>query len=117
MKVAASQHAQYNPHALLQKPVTVEEVVNSRMLSDPLHLLDTCVVTDSGGAVILASNHLAVADSFYKPLVVNRRITFLAKAEYVRGSGVGKRRVQGRRRKARYSLKRKPPPRKSASCA
>ena len=34
------------------------------------------------GAVILASNHLAVADSFYLPLVVRRRITFLAKAEY-----------------------------------
>jgi 1-acyl-sn-glycerol-3-phosphate acyltransferase len=40
------------------------------------------------GAVILASNHLAVADSFYKPLVVNRRITFLAKAEYFTGTGI-----------------------------
>ena len=37
VKVAASQHAQHNPHALLQKPVTVEDVVNSPMLSDPLH--------------------------------------------------------------------------------
>lgn len=40
------------------------------------------------GAVILASNHLAVADSFYKPLVVRRRITFLAKAEYFTGTGI-----------------------------
>jgi 1-acyl-sn-glycerol-3-phosphate acyltransferase len=40
------------------------------------------------GAVILASNHLAVADSFYKPLVVSRRITFLAKAEYFTGTGI-----------------------------
>ncbi|MEE9244221.1 MAG: lysophospholipid acyltransferase family protein [Mycobacterium sp.] len=40
------------------------------------------------GAVILASNHLAVADSFYLPLVVSRRITFLAKAEYFTGSGI-----------------------------
>jgi 1-acyl-sn-glycerol-3-phosphate acyltransferase len=40
------------------------------------------------GAVILASNHLAVADSFYLPLVVTRRITFLAKAEYFTGTGV-----------------------------
>lgn len=39
-------------------------------------------------AVILASNHLAVADSFYLPLVVNRRITFLAKAEYFTGTGI-----------------------------
>ena len=40
------------------------------------------------GAVILASNHLAVADSFYLPLVVRRRITFLAKAEYFTGTGI-----------------------------
>ena len=39
------------------------------------------------GPAILASNHLAVADSFYKPLVVRRRITFLAKAEYFTGTG------------------------------
>lgn len=44
-------------------------------------------VPDSG-AVILASNHLAVADSFYLPLVVKRRITFLAKAEYFTGTGL-----------------------------
>ncbi|MHA3021071.1 lysophospholipid acyltransferase family protein [Mycobacterium sp. BMJ-28] len=43
-------------------------------------------VPDSG-AVILASNHLAVADSFYLPLALRRRITFLAKAEYFTGTG------------------------------
>jgi len=40
------------------------------------------------GPMILASNHLAVADSFYLPLVVKRRITFLAKAEYFTGTGL-----------------------------
>jgi 1-acyl-sn-glycerol-3-phosphate acyltransferase len=40
------------------------------------------------GPAILASNHLAVADSFYLPLVVRRRITFLAKAEYFTGKGI-----------------------------
>ena len=44
-------------------------------------------VPDDGPA-ILASNHLAVADSFYLPLVVRRRITFLAKQEYFTGSGL-----------------------------
>jgi 1-acyl-sn-glycerol-3-phosphate acyltransferase len=44
-------------------------------------------IPDSGPA-ILASNHLAVADSFYLPLVVKRRITFLAKAEYFSGTGL-----------------------------
>ncbi|OBB36808.1 MULTISPECIES: lysophospholipid acyltransferase family protein [unclassified Mycobacterium] len=42
----------------------------------------------ASGAAILASNHLAVADSFYLPLVVSRRITFLAKAEYFTGTGL-----------------------------
>ncbi len=40
------------------------------------------------GPAILASNHLAVADSFYLPLVVRRRITFLAKSEYFTGKGL-----------------------------
>src|SRR5687767_11293084 len=38
-------------------------------------------VPDEGGA-ILAGNHLAVCDSFFLPLVLRRRITFVAKAEY-----------------------------------
>lgn len=40
------------------------------------------------GAAILASNHLAVADSFFLPLMVSRRVTFLAKREYFTGRGV-----------------------------
>ncbi len=40
------------------------------------------------GPVILASNHLAVADSFYLPLAVRPRITFLAKSEYFTGTGI-----------------------------
>ncbi|HEX5810600.1 MAG TPA: lysophospholipid acyltransferase family protein [Pseudonocardia sp.] len=40
------------------------------------------------GAAILASNHLAVADSFVLPLLVRRRITFLAKREYFTQPGL-----------------------------
>src|SRR5688572_25616619 len=40
VKVAASHHAQHNPHAMLREIVTVEEVVNSPMIADPLHRLD-----------------------------------------------------------------------------
>src|SRR5262249_34041881 len=53
IKVAASHHAQWNEHAFLRDVVTVEDVVNSRMIADPLHLLDCCVVTDGGGALIV----------------------------------------------------------------
>ncbi|MGH3977960.1 MAG: lysophospholipid acyltransferase family protein [Pseudonocardiaceae bacterium] len=42
----------------------------------------------SEGGAILASNHLAVADSFFLPLVVRRRVTFLAKREYFTGRGL-----------------------------
>ena len=59
IKVAASHHAQWNPHAFLKDVVTVEQVVNSRMISDPLHLLDCCVVTDGGGALIVTSPQVA----------------------------------------------------------
>ena len=59
IKVAASHHAQYNPNALLQAVVTVEEVLNSPMIATPLHRLDCCVVTDGGGALIVTSADVA----------------------------------------------------------
>ena len=67
IKVAASHHAQYNPNAFLKDVVTVEDVVNSRMIADPLHLLDCCVVTDGGGALIVTSPE--VAKSLKRPKV------------------------------------------------
>src|SRR6201989_1711078 len=51
IKVAASHHAQYNPHAMLPEVVTVEDVLNSPMISDPLHRLACCGITAGGGAV------------------------------------------------------------------
>jgi acetyl-CoA C-acetyltransferase len=59
VKVAASLHAQHNPNALLRTPVTVEEVLESPMVSSPLHRLDCCVVTDGGGAVVVVSPEVA----------------------------------------------------------
>ncbi|MFP6699202.1 MAG: thiolase domain-containing protein, partial [Alphaproteobacteria bacterium] len=59
IKVAASHHAQHNEHAMLRKVVTVEDVVNSPMISDPLHRLDCCVVSDGGGAIMMVSPEIA----------------------------------------------------------
>jgi len=59
VKVAASHHAQYNEHAMLRDVVTVEDVVNSPMIADPLHRLDCCVISDGGGAIILARPEIA----------------------------------------------------------
>jgi acetyl-CoA C-acetyltransferase len=61
IKVAASQHAQHNPRALLRDVVTVEEVVGSPMVADPLHRLDCCVITDGGGAIVVTRPEVAKA--------------------------------------------------------
>jgi acetyl-CoA C-acetyltransferase len=67
IKVAASHHAQHNPHAMLPNVVTVEEVVNSPMIADPLHRLDCCVISDGGGAIVVT--HPDVAKSLKRPRV------------------------------------------------
>jgi acetyl-CoA C-acetyltransferase len=67
IKVAASHHAQHNPHAMLREVVTVKEVVDSPMIADPLHRLDCCVVSDGGGALIVTRPE--IARSLGKPAV------------------------------------------------
>ena len=53
--VAVRAHAALNPHARYRDPLTVDDVVGSRMIADPLHLLDCCAITDGGGAVIVTT--------------------------------------------------------------
>src|SRR6201987_395216 len=67
VKVAASHHAQHNPHAMLPEVVTIEDVLNSPMIADPLHRLDCCVISDGGGAIVLANPE--VAESLKRPKV------------------------------------------------
>ena len=67
VKVAASHHAQHNANAVLRDVVTVKEVVDSPMIADPLHRLDCCVVSDGGGALIVARPE--IAKKLKRPLV------------------------------------------------
>ena len=83
IKVAASQHAQHNPNALLRNVVTVEEVIESPVIADPLHRLDCCIVTDGGGAVVLTTPEIAA--SLDRPSV-----RVLGAGEAVQGIGGGK---------------------------
>ena len=53
--VAARAHAALNPSAQMRDPITVDDVMNSRMIADPLRLLDCSLVSDGGSAVILTS--------------------------------------------------------------
>lgn len=56
-KVAVKSHANamLNPYAHFHKPVTVEEVLNSPTISDPITLYQCCPNTDGAGAAIIAS--------------------------------------------------------------
>lgn len=67
IKVAASHHAQWNEHAMLRKVVTVQDVLDSPMVADPLHRLDCCVISDGGGALIVTRRE--IARSLRRPLV------------------------------------------------
>jgi acetyl-CoA acetyltransferase len=53
--VAARQWAQLNPAAWEKKPLTIEDVLKSRMISHPLSVRDCCLVTDGGGAIVMTS--------------------------------------------------------------
>jgi acetyl-CoA C-acetyltransferase len=55
IRVAAAHNAQYNPNAMYRNPIRIEDVLNSRMIADPLHLLDCCVISDGGGAAVVIS--------------------------------------------------------------
>ena len=55
VKATHSKHASQNPKALYKERVTVEEVLSSRWIVKPLHLLDCCVETDNATALIVTS--------------------------------------------------------------
>lgn len=57
--VAARLHARHNPSARYQDPITVDDVINSRLVADPLHKLDCCATTDGGGAIIVTTGERA----------------------------------------------------------
>ena len=67
--VSARQHAALNSNAQMQEIISVDDVLSSRMIADPLHLLDCSLVSDGGAAVILTSADRA-ADFPHDPVYV-----------------------------------------------
>ena len=68
ISTATRYHAMRNPEAVQAmedlefldiRETTIEDVVNSRMIADPLHLLECCMISDGGGAVVVASPEVA----------------------------------------------------------
>ena len=68
ISVATRAHAVRNPDAVRAMTdlgfvgtgeISVEDVLDSRMIADPLHLLDSCMISDGGGAVVIAARDVA----------------------------------------------------------
>ena len=59
VKVKNARHGLNNPNARYRKETSVEEVVGSAVVADPLHLLDICATSDGGAAVVLVSDKFA----------------------------------------------------------
>jgi acetyl-CoA acetyltransferase len=62
-------HASTNPQAQERQPITVEDVLSSRLVADPLHKLDCCVISDGGGACVLTTAERA-ADLKAAPIYI-----------------------------------------------
>ena len=59
VKAIHSEHASNNPKAYYKNRVTVDDVLSSRMICKPLHLLDCCVETDNAAAIVVTSTDRA----------------------------------------------------------
>jgi acetyl-CoA acetyltransferase len=57
--VGVREYAGLNPLAQYRDPITVDDVLSSRMIADPLHKLDCCVISDGGGAFIMTTRERA----------------------------------------------------------
>jgi acetyl-CoA acetyltransferase len=57
--VGVREYAGLNPSAQYRDPITVGDVLSSRMIADPLHKLDCCVISDGGGAFIMTTRERA----------------------------------------------------------
>jgi len=67
--VATRRWAERNPRAMMRDPLTVQDVLDSRVIAWPVHLLECCLVTDGGGALVVVAAERA-KDFPKKPVYV-----------------------------------------------
>lgn len=67
--VTMRHHASFNPMAQYRDPITVDDVLSSRLVADPLHKLDCCVISDGGAACVVTTAERA-ADLRKAPVYV-----------------------------------------------
>ena len=71
VKVKNARHGLENPNARYRKEVSVEDVMTSAVVSDPLHLLDICATSDGGAAVLVTSTDYARRHGIADPVRIN----------------------------------------------
>jgi acetyl-CoA acetyltransferase len=71
VKVKNARHGLVNPNARYRKEVSVEDVLASAVVSDPLHLLDICATSDGAAAVVVASTEYAKKIGLERPVRVS----------------------------------------------
>jgi acetyl-CoA acetyltransferase len=67
--VQTREHAGRNPRAMYRDPITVDDVMSSRLVADPLHKLDCCVISDGGCCLIMTTEDRA-RDLAHRPVYV-----------------------------------------------
>jgi acetyl-CoA acetyltransferase len=71
VKVKNARHGLANPNARYRKEVSVDDVLSSAVVSDPLHLLDICATSDGAAAVVVSSVEYARKLGLDRPVRVN----------------------------------------------
>jgi acetyl-CoA acetyltransferase len=59
ISVQTREHAGRNPNAMYRDPITIDDVLSSKLVADPLHKLDCCVISDGGCCIILTTEERA----------------------------------------------------------
>jgi acetyl-CoA acetyltransferase len=67
--VQTREHASRNPRAMYRDPITVDDVLESKLVADPLHKLDCCVISDGGCCIVLTTEERA-RDLPHRPVYV-----------------------------------------------
>jgi acetyl-CoA acetyltransferase len=67
--VQTREHAGRNPNAMYRDPITVADVMSSKLVADPLHKLDCCVISDGGCCLILTTEDRA-RDLAHRPVYI-----------------------------------------------
>ena len=115
VSVVQREWAAKNPRATFKTPITVEDVLNSRIIAYPFRLLQCCLVTDRGGALILVAAErprlpgkpvylLGTGESVETPMVSQMADFTSTRAFRVAGAG----RVEGGRRHPQIIRQRQP---------